>query len=275
MSPLRLGVYELYDSRVESKEVAVRLKNKVAIVTGAGSGFGEGIAKRFAEEGAKVMVNDINAGGAERVAAAIKGTGGAAEFIRADVAISADWDSMVKATLDAYGRIDVVVNNAGWTHRNKPLLEVTDEEFEKVYAINVRSIFLSSKHLIPVFRKQDGGCFVNIASTAGVRPRPGLTVYNSSKGAVITFSRSLAAEVGPQKIRVNVVNPVFSPETGLSADFAGGKLTPEIEAKFVATIPLGRPSTALDIANAVLYLASDEASFVSGVCLEVDGARCV
>ena len=139
----------------------------------------------------------------------------------------------------------------------------------------MRSIFLSAKHVVPVFRKQGGGAFVNIASTAGVRPRPGLTVYNSSKGAVITMSRSMAGELGPDKIRVNVVNPVFSPFTGLSADFVGGKLTPEVEAKFVATIPLGRPSTPLDIANAVLYLASDEAAFISGVCLEVDGARCV
>jgi len=253
----------------------MRLKNKVAIVTGAGSGFGEGIARRFAEEGAKVMVNDIHVTGAERVAAAIRKSGGAAEFIRADVTVPGDWAAMVRAALGAYGRIDIVVNNAGWTHRMKPLLEVTDEEFEKVYAINVRSIYLSAKHVVPVFRKQGGGCFVNIASTAGVRPRPGLTVYNSSKGAVITMSRSLAAELGPDKIRVNVVNPVFSPLTGLSADFAGGKLTPETEAKFVATIPLGRPSTPLDVANAVLYLASDEAEFISGVCLEVDGARCV
>lgn len=253
----------------------MRLANKVALVTGAGSGFGEGIAKRLAEEGAKVMVNDIHDAGAGRVGAAIRAAGGSAESVRADVSASSGWAAIVQATLGAFGRIDVVVNNAGWTHRNKPLVEVTEEEFERVYAVNVRSIFLSAKHVLPVFRKQGGGCFVNIASTAGVRPRPGLTVYNSSKGAVITLSRSMAAELGPDQIRVNAVNPVFSPFTGLSAEFIGGRLTPEAQAKWVATVPLGRFSTPRDVANAVLYLASDEAEFISGVCLEVDGGRCV
>ena len=252
----------------------MRLARKVAVVTGAGSGFGEAIARRFAAEGARVVVNDVNFGG-ERVAAAIRDAGGEAEFVQADVTVDADWATMVAKSVARFGRIDAVVNNAGWTNRNKPLLETTDAEFDRIYAVNVRSVFLSARHVVPVFRAQGGGCFVNIASTAGVRPRPGLTVYNSSKGAVIIMSRSMAAELGPDHIRVNCVNPVFSPDTALSADFAGGTLTPESKARFLATIPLGRFSTPLDVANAALYLASDEASMVSGVCLEVDGARCV
>ena len=253
----------------------MRLKGKVAIVTGAGSGFGEGIAKRFAAEGAKLVVNDVDGKAAERVAGEIVGAGGAAMPFRADVASSADWAAMVAAALKAYGRVDTVVNNAGWTHRNKPFLDVSEAEFDKVYAINVKSIYLSGQHVIPVFRKQGGGSFVNIASTAGIRPRPGLTVYNSSKGAVITMSKSMAAELGPDRIRVNCINPVFSDTTALSAEFAGGALTPEVKAKFLATIPLGRFSTPLDIANAALFLASDDADFVTGACLEVDGGRCV
>jgi 3-oxoacyl-[acyl-carrier protein] reductase len=253
----------------------MRLKDKVAVVTGAGSGFGEGIAKRFAEEGAKVVLNDINAAAGERVAAELRKSGGTALFAQADVAADAGWARIVADTLSAFGRLDACVNNAGWTHRNKPMLEVSEAEFEKVYAINVKSVYLSAMHCIPVFRKQGGGCFVQIASTAGVRPRPGLTVYNSSKAAVINMAKSMAAEFGPDNIRVNCVNPVFSPETALSAEFAGGALTPDAKARFLATIPLGRFSTPLDVANACLYLASDEASLVSGVCIEVDGARCV
>jgi 3-oxoacyl-[acyl-carrier protein] reductase len=253
----------------------MRLPGKVTIVTGAGSGFGAAIATRFANEGAHVVVNDREARSGTRVTAAIRGAGGDARFVCADVTRDDDWATLVGTTLDAHGRIDCVVNNAGWTHRNKPVLDVSEDEFDRVYAVNVKSLFLSAKHVVPVFRRQGGGNFVNIASTAGVRPRPGLTVYNSSKGAAIVFSRSLAAELGPDRIRVNCVNPVFSPHTALAAEFAGGPLTPALEAKFLATIPLGRMATPEDIANAALFLASDEASLVSGACLEVDGARCV
>ena len=253
----------------------MRLKGKVAIVTGAGSGFGAGIARRFAEEGAQVVVNDIHAANGERVASDIASSGGSATFVHADVTKGADWARLVAQAEARFKRLDIVVNNAGWTHRNKPYLEVGEDEFDRVYAINVKSVYLSAIHAVPVLRRMGGGCFVNIASTAGLRPRPGLTVYNSSKGAVIVMSKSMAAEFGPDKIRVNCVNPVFSPETALSADFAGGAVTPEARARFLATIPLGRFSTALDVANACLYLASPEADFISGTCIEVDGARCV
>jgi 3-oxoacyl-[acyl-carrier protein] reductase len=252
----------------------MRLKDKVAIVTGAGSGFGEGIAKRFAEEGARVLVNDIVAAAAARVAAQIRAAGGEAEPVVADVSKDAEVAAMVQAAFSAFGRLDIVVNNAGTTHRNRPMLEVGEEEFDRIYGVNVKSLFLTAKHAVPHFRKQGGGCFVNIASTAGVRPRPGLTWYNGSKGAAIVTSRSMAAELGPDGIRVNVINPVIG-ETGLLEMFMGVPDTPENRKKFVATIPMGRMSRPLDIANAALFLASDEAAFVTGACLEVDGGRCV
>jgi 3-oxoacyl-[acyl-carrier protein] reductase len=255
---------------IPGKGGAMRLKDKVALVTGGASGFGAGIAQRFAEEGAKLLVNDINAEGGTRVARQVGG-----EFVQADVAKGADWSKMVQAAIARFGRLDIVVNNAGWTHRRKPYLDVTEAEFDKVYAVNVKSIYLSAMYALPAMRKQGGGCFVNIASTAGLRPRPGLTVYNSSKGAVILMSKSMAAEFGPDKVRVNCVNPVFSPETALSAEFAGGAVTEDVKKAFLATIPLGRFSTPLDVANASLFLASDEASMISGSCIEVDGARCV
>jgi len=244
----------------------MRLKGKVAIVTGAGSGFGAGIAKRFAEEGARVFVVDIDDKNGRRIAKDLD-----APFVQADVTRSADWARLIAET----GSLNIVVNNAGWTHRRKPYVEVTEAEFDKVYAVNVKSIYLSALHALPVFRRLGGGCFVNVASTAGLRPRPGLTVYNSSKGAVILMSKSMAAEFGPDKVRVNCVNPVFSPDTALSAEFAGGTITEEARKAFLATIPLGRFSTPLDVANACLYLASDEAAMISGSCIEVDGARCV
>lgn len=253
----------------------MRVNYKSIIVTGAGQGIGKGIALRLAAEGAKVVVNDIDAALGEAVVAEILAAGGTAAFVAADVTHSAQVKALVDAAVLRYGRLDVMVNNAGWTHRNRPALEVPEDEFDKCYAVNVKSVYLATVHATPVFRAQGGGAFINIASTAGVRPRPGLTWYNGSKGAVITTSKSLAAELGPDNIRVNCVNPVFNPETGLSAEFAGGPLTDDRLAKFRATIPLGRFSTALDVANAVLYLASDDAAFISGVCIEVDGGRCV
>ena len=253
----------------------MRLKGKVAIVTGAGSGFGAGIARRFVEEGAGVVIADISDAAGQRIAGEISTAGGRAVFVHADVTRSQDWASLIGSAQSAFGRLDIVVNNAGWTHRRKPYVEVSEADFDKVYAVNVKSVYLSAVHALPAFRKQGGGCFVNIASTAGLRPRPGLTVYNSSKGAVIIMSKSMAAEFGPDKVRVNCVNPVFSPDTALSAEFAGGALTDEAKKAFLATIPLGRFSTPLDVANACLYLASDEAAMVSGSCIEVDGARCV
>lgn len=253
----------------------MRVSNKSIIVTGAGGGIGEGIAKRLASEGGRVVVCDINKTAGLRVADDIAAHGGTATFFAADVTQSADVKALVDEAVRQYGKLDVMVNNAGWTHRNRPALEVGEDEFERCYAVNVKSIYLSTLHAVPVFRLNGGGAMINIASTAGLRPRPGLTWYNGSKGAVITTSKSLAAEFGPDNIRVNCINPVFNPSTGLASDFAGGELTEDRLAKFRATIPLGRFSTALDVANAALYLASDEAAFISGVCIEVDGARCV
>ena len=261
----------------------MRAAGKSTIVTGAGNGIGEGIARRLAAEGARVIVNDIDAAKGEAVAASIRAAGGTAHFVQADMTRTADVQALVAQTLAHFGRLDVFVNNAGWTHRNRPMLEVSEDEFDRVYAINMKSIYLSAIHGVPAMRANPpqangaagGGSFINIASTAGLRPRPGLTWYNGSKGAVITTSKSMAAELGPDNIRVNCINPVFNPDTGLAAEFAGGPVDDARRAKFLATIPLGRFSTAQDVANAALYLASDEAAFISGVCIEVDGARCV
>ena len=256
----------------------MRLKNKVVIVTGAGSGIGVGIATRFAEEGAQVVVNDINAKGGKATVAAIKAAGGSAAFQLADVTTDAGWKALVGAAQKHFGGLDCVVNNAGWTHVNRPFAEVSEADFDRCFTVNVKSVYLAAQNTLPVFRAQGkarGGSLVNIASTAGIRPRPGLTVYNASKGAVVLMSKSMAAEFAPDNVRVNCVNPVFNPDTALSQAFAGGEIDEARRAKFLVTIPLGRFSTAQDVANACLYLASDEANFITGVNIEVDGGRCV
>jgi 3-oxoacyl-[acyl-carrier protein] reductase len=251
----------------------MRLRDKVAIITGAGSGYGEGTAHRFVAEGAAVVAADIVGERAEGVAAGITDKGGRAVACQADVALSADVKRMVDLALQRFGRLDIVVNNAGITHRNRPMLEVDEETFDRVFAVNVKSIYLSAVHAVPVFRKQGGGVFINVASTAGLRPRPGLTWYNGSKAAAIVVSKSMAVELAPDKIRVNAICPVIG-ETGLTAEFMGGD-SPELRARFAATIPLGRFSRPSDIANAAVFLAEDASDFITGVALEVDGGRCV
>jgi 3-oxoacyl-[acyl-carrier protein] reductase len=251
-----------------------RLAGKVAIVTGAASGFGRGIAERFAQEGCAVLVNDIARPAGEAVAAGIRAAGGRAQYAYGDVTRAADVQGLLDAALAHFGALHVVVNNAGTTHRNRPLLEVDEATFDRIYAVNVKSIYWTAQVMVPYFRQAGGGAFINIASTAGVRPRPGLTWYNGTKGAVIITSKGMAAEMGPDKIRVNCVNPVIG-ETALLEEFMGMPDTPENRRKFLATIPLGRFSTPADVAAACVFYASDEAGFVTGTCLEVDGGRCV
>ena len=247
-----------------------RLKDKVAVVTGAASGFGAGMVRRFAQEGAKVVVADMNAKGAERVAGEI---GKAAIWTQTDVSQAAEFDEMVGAALDAFGRIDIMVNNAGYTHRNGDMLKVDEETFDLITAVNMKAIYYSTLAVVPTMQRQGGGVILTTASTAGLRPRPGLTWYNASKGWAITATKSMAVELAPHNIRVNCLCPVAG-DTAMLERFMGGD-TPELREKFRASVPLGRLSTPLDIANAALWLASDEAAFVTGVALEVDGGRCV
>lgn len=252
----------------------MRLNNKVAIVTGAASGFGEAIAKRFAQEGAKVVIADINDNGAAQVVSGIEDAGGTAKLQHCDVTSKDDVAALVSTTVEAYGRIDIFVNNAGYTHERGRFLDVDEETFERIYDTNVKSIYLSALSVVPHMRGAGGGVILNIASTAGVRPRPGLTWYNGSKGAAIMLTKSMAAELAGDKIRVCAINPVMG-ETGLLEAFLGKADTPENRAEVEAGIPLGRLSRPEDIANAALYLASDEAAFITGVALEVDGGRCI
>ena len=248
----------------------MRLKDKTTIVTGAGSGFGKGIAMRFAKEGARVGVVDINAEAAREVASQI---GNSAFAMEADVSIEGDVSKMVQEALDRWGQLDILVNNAGTTHRNQPMTEVTEEEYERIFAVNVKSVYLGAKHVVPVMKKQGFGVILNVASTAGVRPRPGLVWYNTSKGAMMTATKAMAIELAGEKIRVNAINPVAG-ETGMLHLFMGED-TPEKRAQFISSIPLGRLSLPEDMANAALFLCSDEAEMITGLCMEVDGGRCI
>ncbi len=252
----------------------MRLENKVAIVTGAASGFGEGIARRFAAEGARVVLADLNDQAGQTIAADIEAAGGTAAYVHADVTQRAEVKAMVEAATTTYGRLDILVNNAGTSHMRAPMTEVSETDFDRTFAVNVKAIYLAAIAVVPLFRSQGAGCIVNVSSTAGLSPRAGLTWYNGSKGAVNTITKSMAVELAPDRIRVNAICPVAG-DTPLLATFMGKPDTPENRAPFLATIPLGRLSTPADIAAAALYLASDEASMLTGVLLEVDGGRCI
>jgi 3-oxoacyl-[acyl-carrier protein] reductase len=246
----------------------MRLQGKIAIVTGAASGFGEGIARRFAAEGARVVVADLNLGGAQRVAGEIGGVA-----VGGDVSKGPDVAAIVQAAQRSFGGLDVVVNNAGTTHRNQPMLEVDEATFDRVYAVNVKSIYWMAQAAVPVLRQQGrGGSIINIGSTAGISPRPGLVWYNGTKGAVNIITKAMALELAKEDIRVNSVCPVIG-ATALVADFMGGEDTPALRERFLASIPLGRMSTPADVANACLWLAEDSSSFITGVLLPVDGGR--
>ncbi|MDP1668138.1 glucose 1-dehydrogenase [Phaeovulum sp.] len=246
----------------------MRLSGKTAIVTGAGSGFGAGIARRFAAEGARVMLADINLAAAETVAAEC---GGRAQAV--DVSLDASVAAMAQAAMAAWGKIDILVNNAGITHLPQPMEAVAEAEFDRILAVNAKSVYLTARYIVPAMKAARAGCILNVASTAGVSPRPRLSWYNASKGWMITATKAMAVELAPFGVRVNAINPVAG-ETPLLKSFMGED-TPQIRAKFLATIPLGRFSTPEDMANAALYLCSDEASMVTGVAMEVDGGRCI
>ena len=246
----------------------MRLQGKTAIVTGAAQGFGEGIARRFAQEGATVMVADIQGDAAHSVADDISGLGCAV-----DVADAQSVNAMCEQAIKAWGHVDILVNNAGVTHLPKPMEEVTEEEFDRVLTINAKSVFLTAKALVPAMKARKAGSIVNISSTAGISPRPNLNWYNASKGWMITATQTMAIELAPYGVRVNAVNPVAG-ETPLLPQFMGED-TPEMRTKFLSSIPLGRLSTPLDIANAALFFASEESSLVTGICMPVDGGRCI
>ena len=247
------------------------LDNRVAIVTGAASGFGAEISRHYVAEGAKVVIADLNEEGAKAVAAEL---GDSTIAVKCDVSMRADIDNLVAATLKKFGKVDIVVNNAGYTHKNRPMLEVDEATFDRMFDVNVKSIFLMMHAVVPEMRKNGNGVVINVGSVSGLRPRPGLVWYSASKAAANLMSKALAAELGPDNIRVNAICPVMAP-TGMIADFMGMPDTPENRSKFIGNIPLGRLATPTDIAKAALYLASDQAEFITGVELPVDGGRAI
>ncbi len=249
----------------------MRLQNKVAIVTGAASGFGAEIARYYVREGAKVVIADLNEAGAQKVAAEI---GTSAVAVKCDVSKRADIDLAVSTAVKKFGSVDIVVNNAGYTHKNQPFLDVDEATYDRCFDVNVKAIYHMINAVVPMMRAKKSGCIINVGSTAGIRPRPGLTWYNASKGAANLLSKSLAVELAGDNIRVNVICPVMG-DTGMLGDFMGIPDTPENRAKFIATIPMGRLSVPRDIANAAVFLASEEASFLTGLELPVDGGRTI
>lgn len=245
---------------------------KVALVTGGASGFGAAVAHRLSQQGAAVVIADLNAEGAQQMAQEITAAGGRALAIRCDVSQEGDYRAAVEMALTQLGGLHIVVNNAGTTHRNKPALEVTEAEFERVYRVNLKSIYWSAQCALPVLVQQGGGVIVNVASTTGVRPGPGLTWYSGSKAAVINLTKGLALEFAKTGVRINAVCPMIG-ETPMMKDFMGMEDTPQNRERFLSRIPLGRFTRPEDVASAVTFLASDDASFLTGICLDVDGGR--
>ncbi|WP_299753320.1 SDR family oxidoreductase [uncultured Boseongicola sp.] len=248
----------------------MRLKDKCAIVTGGASGFGNGIVRKFVAEGARVVIADMNRSGAEALASEL---GDAAAAVQVNVAVNADVAAMTAFALERFGRIDILVNNAGITHMPAAMEDISEEDFDRVFAVNAKSVYLTARHIVPLLKAQGAGAILNVASTAAVSPRPRLSWYNASKGWMTTATKGMAVELAPHGVRVNAINPVAG-ETPLLKMFMGED-TPEVRAKFLATIPMGRFSTPEDMGNAACYLCSDEASMVTGVCMEVDGGRCI
>ena len=248
----------------------MRLAQKSAIVTGGASGFGAGIVRKFVAEGARVMIADINGDAAAALAAEL---GPAARAQQVDVSLSDSVNAMAAAAIGAFGRLDILVNNAGVSHQPAALDDISEADFDRVTAVNMKSVYLTARHLVPHMKANRAGAILNVASTAAVSPRPRLSWYNASKGWMVTATKSMAVELAPLGIRVNAINPVAG-ETPLLKTFMGED-TPEVRAKFLATIPLGRFSTPEDMGNAACFLCSDEAAMITGVAMEVDGGRVI